>query len=195
MRKTCFLTAAGLPVMSSDTHIVPLFVGDPEKCKQASDLLLEEHGIYIQPINYPTVPKGGERMRLTPAPYHTDAHIDALVAALEPLMRDPAAAQAMGERARARVLEKFSLDAEAAHELTIDMLSRAQGTPLEWAWCSPRVRDPVTLALKRVLDIVASFLGLVLSLPLSLVAALLGSSFDAVRGKGRHPELVRARWA
>src|SRR3989449_4164626 len=60
-RVKAILTAAGLPVMSSDTHIVPLFVGDPENCKKASDILLEEHGIYIQPINYPTVAKGAER--------------------------------------------------------------------------------------------------------------------------------------
>ena len=76
------LTAAGLPVMENDTHIVPLFVGDPEKCKQASDLLLEEHGIYIQPINYPTVAKGTERLRITPSPYHDDGLIDALADAL-----------------------------------------------------------------------------------------------------------------
>ena len=57
-RVKAVLTAAGLPVMSSDTHIVPLFVGDPEKCKQACDMLLDEHGIYIQPINYPTVAEG-----------------------------------------------------------------------------------------------------------------------------------------
>ncbi len=81
-RLKAILTAAGLPVMSSDTHIVPLFVGDPEHCKKACDLLLEEHGIYIQPINYPTVPKGTERLRITPSPYHDDVLIDGLAEAL-----------------------------------------------------------------------------------------------------------------
>ncbi len=81
-RLKAILTAAGLPVMSSDTHIVPLFVGDPERCKKACDLLLEEHAIYIQPINYPTVPKGSERLRITPSPYHDDALIDHLAEAL-----------------------------------------------------------------------------------------------------------------
>jgi 5-aminolevulinate synthase len=81
-RVKAVLDAAGLPVMASATHIVPVFVGDPERCKEATDLLLAEHGIYIQPINYPTVPKGTERLRITPTPYHEDAVIDALAEAL-----------------------------------------------------------------------------------------------------------------
>ena len=81
-RVKAVLNAAGLPVMPNETHIVPVMVGDPEKCKEASDLLLAEHGIYIQPINYPTVPRGTERLRITPTPYHDDVLIDALAEAL-----------------------------------------------------------------------------------------------------------------
>jgi 5-aminolevulinate synthase len=81
-RTKAVLSAAALPVLMSGTHIVPVFVGDPELCKQASDLLLTDHRIYIQPINYPTVPKGTERLRITPSPYHDDRLIDALAEAL-----------------------------------------------------------------------------------------------------------------
>lgn len=79
------LAQAGLPVKNTPSHIVPLMVGDSGLCKKVSDELLRRHRLYIQPINYPTVPRGSKRLRITPSPLHDDAEMDRLVEALQDL--------------------------------------------------------------------------------------------------------------
>ncbi len=87
------LDAIGIPYLPNPSHIVPVMVKDPVKCKWISDWLMDHHGIYVQPINYPTVPKGTERLRITPSPIHTDADIDRLVSALNQLWSECALAR------------------------------------------------------------------------------------------------------
>jgi 5-aminolevulinate synthase len=94
-RMRAALDRAGIPHMKNDSHIIPVLIKDPVKCRMLADYLMTEWGIYVQPINYPTVPKGTERLRFTPSPLHTDADIDHLVAALTNLWRQCAIAHAV----------------------------------------------------------------------------------------------------
>ncbi|MEM8841916.1 MAG: 5-aminolevulinate synthase [Pseudomonadota bacterium] len=85
----------GIPHLPNPSHIIPVMVGDPVKCKMLSDILIDDYGIYVQPINYPTVPKGTERLRFTPGPLHTEDHIDQLVEALSALWAQCAVSRAV----------------------------------------------------------------------------------------------------
>ena len=89
------LKALGLPLIDHGSHIVPVIVGDPVHTKKLSDMLLEDHGIYVQPINFPTVPRGTERLRFTPTPLHSDADIENLVSALHDLWSQCALSRAV----------------------------------------------------------------------------------------------------
>lgn len=89
------LDRAGIPHMANDSHIIPVMIGDPVKCRMVSNILMDDWGIYVQPINYPTVPKGTERLRITPGPLHSDADIDHLVTALASLWQRCAVAHAV----------------------------------------------------------------------------------------------------
>lgn len=89
------LDKAGIPHMGNASHIIPVLVGDAHKCKWISDYLLDHHGIYIQPINYPTVPRGTERLRITPTPNHSDADIELLIKAIDSLWQQCALARAV----------------------------------------------------------------------------------------------------
>ncbi len=89
------LDRAGIPHMANDSHIIPVMIGDPVKCRMISDILMRDWGIYVQPINYPTVPKGTERLRITPSPLHSDADIDRLVGALASMWKHCALAHAV----------------------------------------------------------------------------------------------------
>ena len=89
------LDKIGIPYLPNPSHIVPVMVGDAAKCKWISDILLDSYGVYVQPINYPTVPRKSERLRITPSPLHTDADIDHLVGALSDLWSQCALARAV----------------------------------------------------------------------------------------------------
>jgi len=89
------LDKLGIPHLTNESHIVPVVIGDPVKCRMISDILMRDWGIYVQPINYPTVPKGTERLRITPSPFHTDADIDHLGQALHSLWQHCALARAV----------------------------------------------------------------------------------------------------
>jgi 5-aminolevulinate synthase len=88
------LDEVGVAHLDNPSHIVPVMVRDPVRCKQISDILLERYGIYVQPINYPTVPRGTERLRITPSPHHSDEDIERLVTSLSEIWAEMGLAEA-----------------------------------------------------------------------------------------------------
>jgi 5-aminolevulinic acid synthase len=150
------LDALGIPHLPNPSHIVPVMVKDPVKCKMLSDILLDSYGVYIQPINYPTVPKGTERLRITPSPLHTDADIEHLVRALEACGRNarsaapsPDALQvSLKTRNAGPMGRRFSLwrqgiaGATALPRACERIRARSRGTrhrrrPVHALWCAP----------------------------------------------------------
>ncbi len=82
------MARADIPVLPNESHIIPVLIGDPKKCKQVSDILLQKYNIYIQPINYPTVPRGQELLRVSPTPNHNDQLVTNLVTALKEIFAE-----------------------------------------------------------------------------------------------------------
>jgi 5-aminolevulinate synthase len=103
------LLEAELPVMPSESHIIPVLVGDPQRCKAISDELLLRFAIYVQPINYPTVPRGTERLRLIPTPLHSDQQIERLVTALTEIWNGKAAQKKLVEGTRSLASDRGDL--------------------------------------------------------------------------------------
>jgi hypothetical protein len=109
--------------MPGEMHIVPVMVRDPEKCKEVSDLLLAEHGIYVQPINYPTVPRGTERLRITPTPYHDD---DALAGALLDVWRRLGLPRAKRRRDYGKIRVKCQCEGRLLVGSSVGLASRSK---------------------------------------------------------------------
>ncbi len=134
--------AAGLPLMPSVTHIVPLLVGCPVKAKRISDILLAEYGLYVQPINFPTVPRGTERLRFTPGPQHSAEMMDELVGALSRDLGSAGAAQGGLDREHRRPqcatrrVQRHRSSNSWSMRLTERSFATSRSTTSTWKMCS-----------------------------------------------------------